>query len=91
MIAFASVDSIVARFDVMVCRHVVEHVPCIMDFLKDMRAVATKAGIRVAMFETPRFDWIYEHNAFGTSTTSIATTSTRMSWRFCASLPASRY
>lgn len=48
-------------FDAVICRHVVEHVPEIGAFLRELHAIATAAGDPVVVLETPRFEWIVEH------------------------------
>ncbi len=47
-------------FDAVVCRHVVEHVPEIGAFLRELRDIAAAAGDPVVVIETPRFEWIVE-------------------------------
>jgi SAM-dependent methyltransferase len=49
-----------APFDAVICRHVVEHVPEIGAFLRELRAIAAAAGDPVVVLETPRFEWIVE-------------------------------
>jgi len=47
--------------DVVICRHVVEHVPEIGAFLKLLAGIARAAGDPVVVLETPRFEWIVEN------------------------------
>lgn len=47
--------------DVVICRHVVEHVPDIGGFLKLLAGIAHAAGDPVVVVETPRFEWIVQH------------------------------
>ncbi len=47
-------------FDAVICRHVVEHVPEIGAFLRDLHAIAVACGDPVVVIETPRFEWIVE-------------------------------
>lgn len=48
-------------FDAVICRHVVEHVPEIGAFLRELHDIATAAGDPIVVLETPRFEWIVEH------------------------------
>lgn len=47
-------------FDAVICRHVIEHVPEIGAFLRELREIAVAAGDPVVVLETPRFEWIVE-------------------------------
>ncbi|HVM39330.1 MAG TPA: class I SAM-dependent methyltransferase [Acidimicrobiia bacterium] len=49
--------------DVVVCRHVIEHVPRPLDLLRDVRAAVEGRDARV-VFETPAVEWILEHGVF---------------------------
>lgn len=46
------------EFDAVVCRHVIEHVPAVGKFLRELQAIAVSARARVVLLETPRFEWI---------------------------------
>jgi len=48
----------------IVCRHVIEHVPAIGDFLEELYRIARRAQAGVIVLETPRFEWIAEQAAF---------------------------
>lgn len=50
-------------FDAVVCRHVVEHVPPIGAFLRDLNAIARAAGQPFVFIETPRLEWILENKS----------------------------
>ncbi len=47
-------------FQAVICRHVVEHVPGIGAFLRELRDIAVAAGDPVVVLETPRLEWIVE-------------------------------
>lgn len=47
-------------FNAVICRHVVEHVPEIGLFLRELWDIAAAAGDPVVVLETPRFEWIVE-------------------------------
>lgn len=55
---YVSAADVTTTFDAVVCRHVVEHVPEIGAFLRELRDIATAAGDPVVVLETPRFEWI---------------------------------
>lgn len=57
---YVAAEDVTAPFDAVICRHVVEHVPEIGAFLRDLHAVAVAAGDPVVVLETPRFEWIVE-------------------------------
>jgi len=48
-------------FQLVLCRHVVEHVPAIGVFLGDLAAMARAAGDPLVVIETPRWEWIAQH------------------------------
>lgn len=48
-------------YDAILCRHVVEHVPAIGEFLSLLHDLAVAAGDPVVVLETPRFEWILEN------------------------------
>lgn len=50
-------------FDAIVCRHVVEHVPSIGFFLKELVEISRRAGNPYVFIETPRLEWILEHKS----------------------------
>jgi SAM-dependent methyltransferase len=51
-------------FDVIVCRHVVEHVPELREFFELLAALSKSAGNAVVVVETPAFEWIADNNCF---------------------------
>ncbi len=52
------------RIDMVVCRHVVEHVHDIGSFLRLLHAIAVAGGGSAVYIETPVLEWIVEHQAF---------------------------
>lgn len=50
--------------DLLVCRHVVEHVPHIGEFFRDLAAISSRCGGAPIAIETPDFEWIACHGAF---------------------------
>jgi SAM-dependent methyltransferase len=58
--SYVSAADVTQPFQVVLCRHVVEHVPEIGDFLRELAAIARAAGDPVVILETPRFEWIVE-------------------------------
>jgi hypothetical protein len=56
--------SVTRPFDLVICRHVIEHVPNIGGFLDALRSIAEAAGDPVVFLETPRFEWIADQQAF---------------------------
>ena len=47
--------------DVVICRHVIEHVPNPVDLLKSIRAALVNSPHARLFFETPCLEWILEH------------------------------
>ncbi len=47
--------------DVVVCRHVIEHVPQPLELLQSVRAALAQAPEARVFFETPCVEWILEH------------------------------
>jgi ubiquinone/menaquinone biosynthesis C-methylase UbiE len=60
---YLSADAVPGRFDAVVCRHVVEHVPRIGAFLGELAAIARASGNPFVFIETPRLEWILEHKS----------------------------
>jgi 2-polyprenyl-3-methyl-5-hydroxy-6-metoxy-1,4-benzoquinol methylase len=52
------------RYDAVVCRHVIEHVPDVRRFLGELAAIVEAAGDPIVMLETPALEWICEHACF---------------------------
>ncbi|MHB8519332.1 MAG: class I SAM-dependent methyltransferase [Limisphaerales bacterium] len=61
---YVSARDITTRFDAILCRHVVEHVPQIGRFLRELHAIAVAGGDPVTVIETPSFEWVVEHVSF---------------------------
>lgn len=57
-------DRVPGTFAAVICRHVVEHVPSIGTFLRELRGIGLAARARVVFLETPRWEWIVAHRAF---------------------------
>jgi SAM-dependent methyltransferase len=55
---------VISKVSLVVCRHVVEHVPQIGDFFQLLHDVAVNGGGSVVYIETPALEWIVEHAAF---------------------------
>lgn len=62
--SYVSSTDIQESFDLIICRHVVEHVPEIGRFFQELRDIAVAAGDPVIVIETPRLEWIVESGAF---------------------------
>jgi SAM-dependent methyltransferase len=52
------------RFDLIICRHVVEHIGEIGTFLRELHAIAAAAGDPTVVLETPAFEWIAGNDCF---------------------------
>lgn len=61
---YATAEDIQDTFDVIVCRHVVEHVPEIRDFFLLLASISRAAGKATVVVETPAFEWIAEKHCF---------------------------
>lgn len=61
---YLGADSVPGTFAAVICRHVVEHVPAIGAFLRELRGIGLAAKARVVFLETPRWEWIVAHRAF---------------------------
>jgi 2-polyprenyl-3-methyl-5-hydroxy-6-metoxy-1,4-benzoquinol methylase len=57
-------EHIAQAFDAIICRHVIEHVPNIGSFLRQLWRLANAAKEPVVVLETPRFEWIVEQKSF---------------------------
>lgn len=53
-----------SKVDLVVCRHVVEHVPEIGEFFCLLHDIAVAGGSSAVYVETPALEWIVEHEAF---------------------------
>lgn len=58
---YVAPEDIRHSYDAILCRHVVEHVPEIGQFLELLHDLAVASGDPVVVLETPRFEWIVEH------------------------------
>jgi len=58
---YVGAEDIREAFDLVVCRHVVEHVPGIGAFLAELAEIARAAGDPLVVIETPRLEWIIEN------------------------------
>lgn len=58
---YVAPEDIDRPYQAILCRHVVEHVPDIDDFLRMMHSLAVAAGDPVVVIETPRLEWILEN------------------------------
>ncbi len=61
---YVAARDIHSPFDAIICRHVVEHIGPIGEFLRELCAIATAAGDPVTVIETPSFEWIARHLCF---------------------------
>jgi SAM-dependent methyltransferase len=59
--SYVSASNVDGQYDAVICRHVVEHVPGIGAFLKELAGIARAAGDPLVVLETPRFEWIVEN------------------------------
>lgn len=61
---YVTPEDVQDNLNLIICRHVVEHVPEIQVFLRLLRDLAVKGGQPVVYIETPAFEWIAENKAF---------------------------
>ena len=61
---YVTPEDVDQKFDLVVCRHVVEHVPDIGEFFRLLHGVALAGGGSAVYVETPALEWIVEHHAF---------------------------
>jgi len=59
--SYLTPDQVPGRFDAVICRHVIEHVPDVAGFLRELRKILAACGDPVIVIETPRFEWIAEN------------------------------
>jgi SAM-dependent methyltransferase len=59
---FYDSDSADIKADVVVCRHVIEHIPNPVDFLKTVRTALSSSKNPRIFFETPDVDWILKNH-----------------------------
>ena len=50
--------------DLVICRHVVEHVPKIGEFFELLHSISIAGGGSTVYVETPSFEWIVQNDAF---------------------------
>jgi hypothetical protein len=61
---YVEASDISAHFDVVVCRHVVEHIGAIGAFLSELAAIAHTCRAAVTVIETPNFEWTAANACF---------------------------
>ncbi|MFZ2279693.1 MAG: class I SAM-dependent methyltransferase [Prosthecobacter sp.] len=61
---YATPADVTEKVDLVVCRHVVEHVPQIGGFFHLLHGIAAAGGNSAVYVETPAFEWIVEQQAF---------------------------
>lgn len=61
---YVSAADVEGKLDLILCRHVVEHVPEIGEFLKLLHGISVAGGGAPVYIETPAMEWIAEHEAF---------------------------
>jgi len=61
---YATEDDVPRKVNVILCRHVVEHVGEIGDFLALLHRMAVSGNADTVYLETPTWEWIRHHNAF---------------------------
>ena len=62
--SYVTPEDVKTTVDVVVCRHVVEHVPEIGSFFQLLHGIAVAGGGSAVYVETPALEWIVEHEAF---------------------------
>lgn len=58
---YVTASDVTTEYHLVICRHVIEHVPEVGAFLRELRAIAAAAGDPVVVLETPAFEWIVEN------------------------------
>lgn len=61
---YATVHDVPHHTDLIVCRHVVEHIPQIGEFMKMLADFSRAGGGSAVYIETPRWEWIVENECF---------------------------
>lgn len=61
---YVSAADVEGKLDLILCRHVVEHVPEIGEFLKLLHGISVAGGGAPVYIETPAMEWIVDHEAF---------------------------
>ena len=61
---YVSASDVTFPLSMVLCRHVVEHVPEIGAFFRQLHAIAVAGGGAPVYVETPAWEWIGEHKAF---------------------------
>ncbi len=61
---YATEEDVPAKVNVIICRHVIEHVSEIGEFLTLLHRMAVKGNVDVVYLETPVWEWIVDHGAF---------------------------
>jgi SAM-dependent methyltransferase len=61
---YVTPEDVQERINLVICRHVIEHVPDIHEFLRLLWRLADAGGGSAVYIETPAFEWIVEQKAF---------------------------
>lgn len=61
---YATAADAATRVDAVVCRHVIEHVPQVSEFLELLHSISDAGDAKVVYLETPVWEWIVEKKAF---------------------------
>jgi SAM-dependent methyltransferase len=61
---YVSPADVAGPLSLVLCRHVVEHVPEIGEFFRLLHAIAVAGGGAPVYVETPAWEWIVEHETF---------------------------
>ncbi|RYD31414.1 MAG: methyltransferase domain-containing protein [Verrucomicrobiaceae bacterium] len=61
---YVTPEDVAGKLDLIICRHVVEHVPQIGDFMRLLHGISEAGGGAPVYIETPALEWIVEHQAF---------------------------
>jgi SAM-dependent methyltransferase len=61
---YMTASDVTERIDLVICRHVVEHIPQIGEFLRLLHSISSAGGDSMVYIETPAFEWIIKNDAF---------------------------
>ena len=61
---YAGTEDVPPGLNAIICRHVVEHVPQIGEFMRLLADLSRAGGGSVVYVETPKWEWIVENEAF---------------------------
>ncbi len=59
--SYLTSKSVKGKFDLLVCRHVIEHIDSIGEFIIELAEIARQTETKLVMLETPRLEWIFEN------------------------------